>query len=61
MHLSLYFFLPPSPLPLGGTQSLHTNSFDEAMGLPTEFSARIARYVRYSDRGTYVSNLIGEM
>lgn len=28
---------------LGGTQSLHTNSFDEAMGLPTEFSARIAR------------------
>ena len=27
----------------GGTQSLHTNSFDEAMGLPTEFSARIAR------------------
>jgi methylmalonyl-CoA mutase len=28
---------------LGGTQSLHTNSFDEAVGLPTEFSARIAR------------------
>jgi methylmalonyl-CoA mutase len=28
---------------LGGTQSLHTNSFDEAMALPTEFSARIAR------------------
>jgi methylmalonyl-CoA mutase len=28
---------------LGGTQSLHTNSFDEAIGLPTEFSARIAR------------------
>ena len=28
---------------LGGTQSLHTNSFDEALGLPTEFSARIAR------------------
>ena len=27
----------------GGTQSLHTNSFDEAMALPTEFSARIAR------------------
>jgi len=27
----------------GGTQSLHTNSFDEAIGLPTEFSARIAR------------------
>ncbi len=28
---------------LGGTQSLHTNSFDEALGLPTETSARIAR------------------
>lgn len=28
---------------LGGTQSLHTNAFDEAIGLPTEFSARIAR------------------
>jgi len=27
---------------LGGTQSLHTNSFDEALGLPTEESARIA-------------------
>ncbi|CAN2050179.1 methylmalonyl-CoA mutase [Candidatus Magnetomoraceae bacterium gMMP-13] len=28
---------------LGGTQSLHTNSFDEAVSLPTELSARIAR------------------
>jgi methylmalonyl-CoA mutase len=28
---------------LGGTQSLHTNSFDEALALPSEFSARIAR------------------
>ena len=28
---------------LGGTQSLHTNSFDEAIALPTEFSSRIAR------------------
>ena len=28
---------------LGGTQSLHTNSFDEALALPTEFSAGIAR------------------
>lgn len=27
----------------GGTQSLHTNALDEAVGLPTEFSARIAR------------------
>ncbi len=28
---------------MGGTQSLHTNSFDEAVGLPTDFSARVAR------------------
>jgi methylmalonyl-CoA mutase len=28
---------------LGGTQSLHTNSFDEAMALPSDLSARIAR------------------
>jgi methylmalonyl-CoA mutase len=28
---------------LGGTQSLHTNALDEAMSLPTEFAARIAR------------------
>jgi len=28
---------------LGGTQSLHTNSFDEAIALPTEHSARVAR------------------
>ena len=28
---------------LGGTQSLHSNSFDEAIALPTDFSARIAR------------------
>ena len=28
---------------LGGTQSLHTNAFDEAIALPTPFSARIAR------------------
>lgn len=27
----------------GGTQSLHTNAFDEAVGLPTDFSARLAR------------------
>ena len=27
----------------GGTQSLHTNSFDEALALPTDNSARIAR------------------
>jgi methylmalonyl-CoA mutase len=28
---------------LGGTQSLHTNSYDEALGLPTQQSARVAR------------------
>jgi len=28
---------------LGGTQSLHTNSFDEALALPSDFAARIAR------------------
>ncbi|KAG6590934.1 Methylmalonyl-CoA mutase [Phytophthora cinnamomi] len=28
---------------MGGTQSLHTNALDEALGLPTEFSARLAR------------------
>ena len=27
----------------GGTQSLHTNSLDEAIGLPTKFSSKIAR------------------
>ena len=28
---------------MGGTQSLHTNALDEALALPTDFSARIAR------------------
>ncbi len=31
---------------LGGTQSLHTNSYDEALGLPTPQSARIARHTQ---------------
>src|SRR6056297_2305379 len=31
---------------LGGTQSLHTNALDEAMALPTDFSARIARHTQ---------------
>jgi methylmalonyl-CoA mutase len=31
---------------LGGTQSLHTNSFDEALGLPTDTSSRIARNIQ---------------
>ena len=33
----------PMAAVLGGTQSLHTNSFDEALALPTDFSAHIAR------------------
>ena len=32
---------------LGGTQSLHTNSFDEALALPTPFSAKIARNTQF--------------
>lgn len=32
---------------LGGTQSLHTNSLDEAIALPTDFSARIARNTQF--------------
>jgi methylmalonyl-CoA mutase len=32
---------------LGGTQSLHTNSYDEAIALPTDFSARIARNTQF--------------
>ena len=35
---------------LGGTQSLHTNSFDEALALPTPFSARIARNTQLTAR-----------
>lgn len=31
---------------MGGTQSLHTNSFDEALGLPTPESARVARHTQ---------------
>lgn len=31
---------------LGGTQSLHTNSYDEALGLPTPQSARVARHTQ---------------
>ena len=36
---------------LGGTQSLHTNSFDEAIALPTEFSAGIAQHAAHPRRG----------
>jgi len=37
----------------GGTQSLHTNSFDEALALPTDYSAKIARETqKYIQQGT---------
>ncbi len=44
---------------LGGTQSLHTNSFDEALALPTEFSARIARNTQLVlQEETGISNVV---
>ena len=44
---------------LGGTQSLHTNSFDEAIALPTEFSARIARNTQLIlQKETGVTNVV---
>ena len=47
---------------LGGTQSLHTNSFDEAIGLPTEFSARIARNTQIIvQEETHICNVIDPM
>jgi len=43
----------------GGTQSLHTNSFDEAISLPTDFSARIARNTQLLiQEETHVCNVI---
>lgn len=43
----------------GGTQSLHTNSFDEAIALPTEFSARIARNTQIIlQEETHITNVI---
>ena len=43
----------------GGTQSLHTNSFDEAIALPSEFSARIARNTQLIlQEETHISNVI---
>ncbi len=43
----------------GGTQSLHTNSFDEAIALPTEFSARIARNTQLIlQEETHIGNVI---
>ena len=44
---------------LGGTQSLHTNALDEALALPTEFSARIARNTQLIVRDeTGITNVI---
>jgi methylmalonyl-CoA mutase len=43
----------------GGTQSLHTNSFDEAIALPTDFSARIARNTqKYIQNDTDIAKAI---
>ncbi|RLJ68351.1 methylmalonyl-CoA mutase [Sulfurisoma sediminicola] len=43
----------------GGTQSLHTNAFDEAIALPTEFSARIARNTQILiQEETHITNVI---
>lgn len=44
---------------LGGTQSLHTNSFDEAIALPTDFSAGIARDTqKYLQQNTEITKAI---
>lgn len=44
---------------MGHTQSLHTNSLDEAIALPTDFSARIARNTQlYLQEETYISKVI---
>jgi len=44
---------------LGGTQSLHTNSLDEAIALPTDFSARIARNTQlFIEQQTGIAKLV---
>jgi len=44
---------------LGGTQSLHTNSLDEAIALPTDFSARIARNTQlYLEKETGLTKVV---
>jgi methylmalonyl-CoA mutase len=44
---------------LGGTQSLHTNSLDEAIALPTDFSAKIARDTqKYLQQETKITNVV---
>ena len=47
----------------GGTQSLHTNALDEALALPTDFSARIARNTQIllqRESGTTRASILGE-
>ena len=47
---------------LGGTQSLHTNALDEAIALPTDFSARIARNTQiYLQKETGITRIIDPM
>lgn len=47
---------------LGGTQSLHTNSLDEAIALPTDFSARVARNTQlYIQKETGVTRVVDPM
>jgi methylmalonyl-CoA mutase len=44
---------------LGGTQSLHTNSLDEAIALPTDFSARIARNTQlFLEKETGITRIV---
>ncbi len=44
---------------LGGTQSLHTNALDEAIALPTDFSARIARNTQlYLQHETHITKVV---
>lgn len=44
---------------MGGTQSLHTNALDEAMALPTDFSARIARNTQlYLQHETFITSTV---
>lgn len=44
---------------LGGTQSLHTNALDEAIALPTDFSARIARNTQiYLQEETHITKAV---
>ncbi|MBX2967573.1 MAG: methylmalonyl-CoA mutase [Cyclobacteriaceae bacterium] len=47
---------------LGGTQSLHTNSLDEAIALPTDFSARIARNTQlYLEKESGITRVVDPM